>query len=115
PGEYSMTARTGLTFTGLLLAATFASAADSNLIDAVRRSDLPTVRALAKQHANIDQRSGDGSTALHWAAHLDNGDAVDLLLASGADVNAVNDLGVTPLFASIPNGDVRLVRRLLAA
>ena len=46
---------------------------------------------------------GDGSTALHWAAHLDDAALVDYLIESGARVDPANDLGVTPLYISCTN------------
>ena len=58
---------------------------------------------------------GDGSTGLHWASYHDNLDKADQLLRAGADVNAANDLGATPLWTASLNGSSRMVRRLLAA
>ena len=47
----------------------------------------------------INARShGSRQTALHWAAgHNDNPDVVRTLIAAGADVNAKNAYGQTPL------------------
>jgi ankyrin repeat protein len=59
--------------------------------------------------------SGDGSTALHWAAYRDDLDKADQLIRAGANVNAANDLGVTPLWTASLNGSTPMVRRLLAA
>ena len=39
----------------------------------------------------------DGTTALHWAVHNDDLAQVRQLLAAGADPNATNDYGATPL------------------
>eukprot|EP00295_Goniomonas_pacifica_P033636 CAMPEP_0175953038 /NCGR_PEP_ID=MMETSP0108-20121206/31106_1 /TAXON_ID=195067 ORGANISM="Goniomonas pacifica, Strain CCMP1869" /NCGR_SAMPLE_ID=MMETSP0108 /ASSEMBLY_ACC=CAM_ASM_000204 /LENGTH=41 /DNA_ID= /DNA_START= /DNA_END= /DNA_ORIENTATION= len=38
-----------------------------------------------------------------------------ILLAAGADVNAKNDKGYTPLIWAVINGDVEVVQILLAA
>lgn len=44
-----------------------------------------------------DQRFGTGSTPLHGAARHDRLNAANTLLEFGADVNAKNDDGLTPL------------------
>jgi len=44
-----------------------------------------------------DQRNGAGSTPLHCAARNDRLNAAEILLDFGADVNAKNDDGLTPL------------------
>jgi len=41
---------------------------------------------------------------LHYAAGIGNKDLAELLLSKGADVNAVNNKGVTPLAVAIQNG-----------
>ncbi len=50
-----------------------------------------------KGGADANTRAADGTTALHWAAHHDNVELVAGLIAAGADPNAVNDYGATPL------------------
>ena len=57
----------------------------------------------------------DGATALHWAAHWDDLEAVDALIKAGANVNAVNDLGITPLLVACADAGAPVVARLLAA
>ena len=49
-----------------------AAAGDLRLIQAVKSQDAESVRALLKQHADVNATQGDGTTALHWAADLDN-------------------------------------------
>ena len=68
----------------------------------------------APAHAQ-EAPSGDGSTPLHWAAYRDELAKTDQLIRSGADVNAVDDLGVTPLWAASMNGSAPVVKRLLDA
>src|SRR5262245_63367895 len=74
------------------------SAAGSPLIDAVKKQDAQSVRALLKQKANINATEADGFTALHWAAQRDSVQLVDLLLAAGADAKAATRYKITPLY-----------------
>ena len=76
-----------------------AGAADDGrrLIEAVRAEDAGTVRALLDLGADVRGAQPDGATALHWASYGDAGDLATLLLAAGADVDAANDYGITPL------------------
>jgi ankyrin repeat protein len=85
------------------------------LIAAARRADGYAIRSLLREGADVNTRYGDGTTALHWAVHLDSGDLVDLLITSGADVNTTDDHGVTPLALASLNGSAALVRTLLEA
>jgi uncharacterized protein len=99
-----------------VLASTAAlSAGDLRLIDAVKAQDESSVRALLKQHADVNAQQGDGATALHWAAYLDNLTIADLLIKTGARVDAANDLGSTPLHLACTNRSAAMVDRLLDA
>src|SRR5713101_5323209 len=82
----------------LLLAAAVFAAGAPRLADAVKHRDAATVRALLKQHVDVNVPQSDGATALHWAVHWDDLETADLLIAAGANVNATNDYGVSPLF-----------------
>jgi ankyrin len=88
-------------------------AAGTPLIDAVRSRDADRVRSLVKGRADVNAPQGDGSTALHWAVHLDEAVLVDYLIESGARVDPANDLGVTPLYISCTNRNGTLTERLL--
>ena len=96
-------------------AASGASAADVELIQAVKNGDATVVRALLGRDANVDARQGDGATALHWAAHLNDLETADLLIRAGAAVDATNDLGVTPLWVATTAGNAAMVAKLLEA
>lgn len=56
-------------------------------------------------------------TALHWAVVTHHSDAVQALLAAGADVNAVDRFGYTPLLyaATLDFGDAATAEVLLQA
>src|SRR5882724_11961134 len=79
------------------LSALTATAAESRLADAAEKSDRAFVRALLKQHADVNGQQVDGMTALHWAAHLDELEIARILVKGGADVKATNHYGVTAL------------------
>jgi ankyrin repeat protein len=85
------------------------------LVDAAKRSDKATIRALIQKKSDVNAAEPDGTTALHWAAYRDDLESVDLLLKAGAKANAANDLGATPLWNASQNGSVALVKRLLDA
>ena len=102
---------------GLLAAAATlgASAADAQLLQAVKRGDATGVREILGRDADVNVRQGDGATALHWAAHLNDLETVDLLIRASADVDAANDLGVTPLWVAATAGSAVMVAKLLEA
>jgi ankyrin repeat protein len=94
-------------------AAVTAATNDARFINAARNHDLTTIRSLLSQHADVNARSEDGSTALLWAAHADDLEAANLLLNAGADPNLANDFGMTALSQACTNGSATLVRALL--
>jgi ankyrin repeat protein len=87
------------------------------LVVAARDSDATALSALLTAHppAPVNQRTADGTSALHWAVHHGDAELVARLLAAGADPNARNDYGATPMSEAAIREDVSLLRRLLAA
>ena len=79
---------------------------------AIRNNDLPKLRTLTsgKNPGTPDDR---GRTPLMLAAYVGSIDAVKVLIEAGADVNAVDSSGSTPLMFGIR--DVAKVRVLLDA
>src|SRR5437762_5294110 len=75
-----------------------AAESDQRLVEAVKRSDVATVRGLLRGRVDINVPDRDGSTPLLWAVNLGHHELVTLLLASGADVKTANAYGVTPLY-----------------
>jgi ankyrin repeat protein len=88
---------------------------DLPLIQAVRNKDIAAVRTLLKQRVDVNATQGDGTTALHWAAHRDDLGIADALIRSGARATVANDLGTTPLHLACTNRSAPMVERLLAA
>jgi ankyrin repeat protein len=91
------------------------AAGDLRLIEAVRAKDAGRIRALIIERVDVNARQGDQATALHWAAHLDDGPTVDLLLRAGAKADVADDTGATPLYLACVNGNADIVTRLLDA
>jgi len=83
--------------------------------DAARTDDLPAVRKLIKEHADVNAPANDGSSALLWAAFHSDAEMTKALLAAGAWVDTPNHYGVTPLLQASRNGDVEVMRMLLDA
>jgi ankyrin repeat protein len=70
----------------LLSMTTDVARAASTLADAVMRGDTAAVRALLKQHADVNATQADGSTPLHWAVHRSDRATADQLIRAGANV-----------------------------
>jgi ankyrin repeat protein len=101
---------------GVLSAVGLAAAGeDLRLINAVRSKDVAAVRSLLKQRVNVNATQGDGATALHWAAHLNDVTVADLLIRSGARPGVANENGFTPLHLACTNRSAAMVERLLSA
>jgi ankyrin repeat protein len=99
----------------LLAAGAVAAGVDLRLVEAVRSQDQQQVRTLLNQHADVNARSGDGSTALLWAAHWNALETAGLLIRAGADANAANDFRMTALSQACTNGSAAFVNLLLKA
>ena len=92
-----------------------APAADFRLANAAEQKDKTAVRNLLKQRIGVDVPQPDGTTALTWAAHWDDLEIADLLVAAGANANIANDFGSTPLWEACNNGSGAMVEKLLKA
>ena len=97
----------------LVAFAAMASAEEHPLIVAAKNQDLDAIRALITRHVDTNKKQGDGATALHWAAHWNHLKMADLLVTAGADVNAADDTGVTPLSLACWNGSAAMVEKFL--
>ena len=104
-----------VTVLGAVPAEAGGQARERRLPEAARRADTEAVRVLIGDGADVNARSGDGSTALLWASYKDDAASVDLLIRAGADVNLANDLGATPIWAASRNGSGAMAKKLLAA
>lgn len=66
------------------------------MLAGVSGRDASLIHLLADRGALLDARTRTGLTALHYAARAQNREAVNALVALGADVNAEDALGFTP-------------------
>jgi uncharacterized protein len=85
------------------------------LLDAARDKSHDVAVSLIEQKADVNERSGDGTTVLHWAAHNGDADLVKRLLAAGANARASNDYGATPMSEAAELGNVEILDALLKA
>lgn len=92
------------------------------LLDAVDRCDSSAVVAALPAVRDVDAGEGgdagslhSGGTALHLAAARGHAQLVPLLVGAGADVDALDTRGTTPLYAAAARGDLAAVRALLDA
>ena len=70
--------------------------------EAAMTKDLATLKALLEDNPDLVLgRCKEGKTPLHWAAWWGYKDVAELLLANGADVNAKNTAGDTPLNVAV--------------
>jgi uncharacterized protein len=93
--------------------------ADVNAIDgcgdwplklAAEDNDVKRIEWLLSRGAQVD-RTSTGETALHAAVRADSREAVDLLLAAGANPNLQDVDGWTPLFCVQSRETIRVLRK----
>jgi ankyrin repeat protein len=84
------------------------------VMNAAQWGDVAKLRALLKQDPDlVSSRMSEGQTPLHWAARNGHKEAVELLLAYKADVNAKGSAGMTALQFAARNGDIEMAKLLL--
>ena len=96
-------------------AASFAASAADDLIGAAQRNDTTVALAAIEDGIDVNSKSPDGTTALHWAVYNGNLALVGRLIAGGADVTSANEFGSTPLAEAVTVGDVGVIAALLDA
>ncbi|HEX4964696.1 MAG TPA: ankyrin repeat domain-containing protein [Thermoanaerobaculia bacterium] len=98
-----------------------------HVFSAIAMGDMELVRAIVEENpdalARRRSRFEQGQTPLHYALAAPNGlqpktaqyDMADLLIELGADLEAEDDNGRTPLAVAMLHGDLEAMRRLEAA
>jgi len=99
----------------LWLSAVDAGAAGSALADAAMKGNREVVHALLQRNADVNGPQADGTTALHWAARLDDLETADVLIRAGANASAANREGATPLLLAALNGSAAMIEKLIKA
>lgn len=74
-------------------------------------AETGTAMILIKSGAHIDAKNKRGDTLLHKSAYNGMEDMVRVLLLNGADSNAVNDKGMTPLHLNTDAFAARFLKR----
>ncbi len=85
------------------------------LLEASAKGEWQKVEALITEGADKDAQQGDGSSALHLAAHGGHVEVIKVLLAAGADKDPENIYGSRPLDRAVFAGHIDVVKTLLAA
>lgn len=85
----------------VLVCGGLASAVAASLVEAVRFQDKSAITTLLAAERDLAARDALGNTALHWAALHNDTATLHALLARGADANAANTAGATPLIYAI--------------
>ena len=98
-----------------------AAPSQPTIFDAVRQGETASLRTflqnkalLSKKASHVDTRDGFGRTALHWALMAGREDCTRILRDSGADLNATDFGGWTPLhYWASGDGDRKVAQLLL--
>lgn len=85
------------------------------LFDLARDGDTARLIAYVEVGAPVDLTDADGNTLLMLAAYHDQPDTVTALAAQGADVNALNHRGQSPLAGAVFKQADAVIAALLAA
>lgn len=86
----------------------------ASVSDAAKNGDLKVIKALLKRNPRlVSSRDDRGATPLFWAAFYGHLNVVKFLVANGADVNAKDEHGETPLAAAanVHKGVAEFLRR----
>ncbi len=91
-------------------------APETPLINAIKSGQRATaLDIIAKKSADVNAAEADGSTALLWAANLNDADLAARLLKAGANPKVRNQLGSTPLGEAALNANTPMIKALLDA
>ncbi len=79
---------------------------DTDLIDAVKAGDTASAQQMLAAGAGANSRDGESATVLMLAAHAGNLALVKVLIEGGADVNACDEQGWSPITKAVYNPEL---------
>jgi ankyrin repeat protein len=92
------------------------AAGDLDLYEAAAVGDVPRLHTLLAQDATlVNSSSSDGFTPLHLACFFRQLEAAQILLAAGADANAVSPNRIAIIHSAAASRDASIVKLVLAA
>src|SRR3954468_25064239 len=71
---------------------------DLRLVEAVKSRNTEAIRSLLRGGVDVNAPQPDGHTVVHWIPQTDEQRPANLLIRAGANLNATNELGATPLW-----------------
>ncbi|HSF09133.1 MAG TPA: ankyrin repeat domain-containing protein [Nitrospirales bacterium] len=92
---------------------TFSFSQEPDLIQAIQNRNLPQVQKLVIQGSDVNQRTPQGATPLHFSARSGQFTITRLLLQKGADPEAIYQSEWTPLHFAAKGGHVDIADLLL--
>jgi ankyrin repeat protein len=92
-----------------------AAGAVEDLVAAAQRDNATVALAAIEDGVDVNTKSADGTTALHWAVYHGNVALVERLIDAGADVSAANEFGSTPLAEAATVGNTAIIEALIEA
>jgi ankyrin repeat protein len=96
-GKYVEAAPEAVVRTGKTVSDEDAMILNSHFMSAVQTGNLPRLQELLKKNPALINRTIDGMTPLHWASTRGHVAVMELLISHGADIEARNKYGMTPL------------------
>ena len=91
-----------------------ASGVHASVLRAVEQGDRPGLEQALAAGDPVDERNGQGQTALLVAVWNDDVDAARLLIAAGADINARDAIDDSPFLVAGAEGRIEILRMILA-
>ena len=76
-------------------------------------SDVLFPDKLGKEKVDVNSKDFDGDTPLHILISRGNNYGAELLIESGANINAVGDMGETPLHVAITRKNIKAIQMLV--
>jgi len=83
------------------------------LIEAAKANNTTTALAAIADKVDVNAKSADGTTALHWAIYKDNVQVVQRLIKAGADVKTANAFGATPMSEAAVVGNAAVIEQTI--